>query len=82
MDQISQNNNSTNCIIYYYDQTRKMIVNLGSEKCDKYYNSSTQPSRLHNSLQMIIFDTIENDLSRVEGKAVTSKVHKYSVNSS
>ena len=68
MAQISDGNNSTNHKIHSYDQTRKMIINLGSWKVKNNKNSSPQLTRLHNSLLMRIFDTPEKDLSNVEGK--------------
>ena len=48
-----------------YDQTRKMIGNLGSKKGDNNENSSTQLSCLHNSLLMIIVDTTDKGLYNI-----------------
>ena len=43
MDQVSEQIDSTNNKNNSYDQMRKMIVNLGSNKCDNYNNSWLVP---------------------------------------
>ena len=78
MYQISQHNNYTNKIIHSYTQMIKMIMNLSIKKGDKNDDSSPKLTHIQNTLLIVIFDTPENYLSRVEGKAVTRKVHKYS----
>ena len=52
-----------------------MVVNLGSNKGDKNYDSYHQVTRLQNLLLMNFVDTTENNLSH-KGKAVTRKVRK------
>ena len=61
MAQINKHINSSNCKIYSYDQKNKMIVNLGSNKCENNNNYTFPLSRLHNVLLMIIFVTYEKD---------------------
>ena len=56
MYKISQHINYSNQKIHYYDQIRKMIVNLGSNKGDKNDDSSPKLTHLHNILLMSIFD--------------------------
>ena len=51
-----------------------MILNLGSNKGDKNYDSSTKMTHLKNSLWMSLFETSENDLSHGEGTPVSRKV--------
>ena len=46
---------------YSYDQTRKMIIILGSNKGEKNHNSPIQLTCLYNSLLMIIADTTEKE---------------------
>ena len=59
-----------------------MSVNLGSKKGGNNINSYPQLNHLHHSLQMSIVGTPENNLSYVEAKYYTRKVHTFSVNSS
>ena len=68
MAQISEHINSSCHKIHYYDQKCKIIVNLGSKKCENNNNSTCQLSRLQNSLLISISDTPENDLSNVDRK--------------
>ena len=75
-------NNSSNKINYSNDQMRKMIVNLGSKNRKYNDNTSTQLTRLHHSLLLIIVNTPENDLSNVDGKYNMRKLCTYSVKSS
>ena len=63
---ISEHINSSNCKIYSHDQMSKMIVNLGSKKCENNNNSTCRLGSLHNSLLISISDTPENDLSNVD----------------
>ena len=60
----------------------KIIVNLGSKKGENNKKSSTQITRLYNSLRMSIVDNPEKDLSSVDRKSDTRKVSTSSVNSS
>ena len=54
MDQTSKHINTTNGKIHSYDQMINMIVNLGSNKFNKYYESYTKLTDLQNSLLMRI----------------------------
>ena len=74
MAQTSQQIDYKNQETYYYDKTSKMIVNLGSKKCDKNNDSSSKITCLNNSLLLIIVDNPGKYLSHSEGKAVTSKL--------
>ena len=56
-----------------------MIVNLGSKKGGNNEKSSPKLSCLQNSSMISIVDTIEKNLSYVEGKSVTRKVHTFSL---
>ena len=80
MDQFSEHVNSSNHKIYSRDQMRKNIVNLGSKKYKK--NSAFQLNHLQNHLLLSIFDTPENDLTRVDRKSDMRKVRVYLINSS
>ena len=62
MAQTSENINSSDQKIHHYDQTRKMIVNLGSNKCDDNNNSKCQLNNLQNSLLTSIVDTSQKDV--------------------
>ena len=79
MDKISEQINFTNNKIHSYDKTRKIIVNLGSKKCDNSDNYSHKISHIQNSLLMSIFETNDKDLYDTGGKENTRKVRKYSV---
>ena len=57
MDQISEHINSSNKFFYSHDQTRKMIVNWGSNIWKNNNNSTCQLSRLHNLSLVSIVDT-------------------------
>ena len=74
MAQISEHINNSNKNIHSYDQLRKNIVNLGSEKGNNSYNYSTQLTCLHNSLLISIAVSPENYLSNVEGKSDMIKI--------
>ena len=82
MAQISEHINLSNRKINSYYQTRKMIVNLGSNKGKKNNNSSLQLTRLKTSLITSIVDIHENNLSNVDRKYDMRKVRTYSVNQS
>ena len=77
MDQINEQHNYTNQKVHSFDQVKTMVVNVGSEKCGNNYNSSPKISHLQNSLLMSIVLAPEKDVSCVEGKSDTSKVHIY-----
>ena len=57
MAQISEHINSLHQKIYSRDQMIKIIVNLGSNKCEDNNNSTCQLNHLQNSLLMSIVDT-------------------------
>ena len=59
MAQISEHISFSYHKMYSYDQMRKIIVNLVSNKCENRNNSTCQLTRLRNSLFMIIVDTPE-----------------------
>ena len=60
----------------------KMIVNLGSNKCENDNKSTCQLSCIYNSLLMSIVDTPEKDLSNIDWKSYMIKVRTSSVKSS
>ena len=64
------------------DQMRRMVVNLGSNKCENNKNSSPQVTHIHNSLLIIIFNDTENYLSNIDERYDMRKVRTSSVNSS
>ena len=74
MDQISEPINSTDQKNHSYDQMRKHIVNLGSNKGDNNDPPPPQLSRLQNSLLMRIVDNIKKGLYNVEGISDTSEL--------
>ena len=82
MARISEHINSSNHKIYSYDQIRKMIVNLGSKKCQNNKNSTCQLNRLRNSLLMSIVDTPEKDVSKFDRKLYKRKIYTYLIKSS
>ena len=63
MKQLSENINSEKHRIYYFDQTSKMIVNLGDKKGVSNYESSSKLADIQNSLLMSIVYTTEKDIS-------------------
>ena len=76
MAHISEQINSLNNKINYHDKTIKMIVNLGSKKCEYNNNSTSQLNHLQNSLLMSIVDTPEKFVSKVDRKIYKRKVLK------
>ena len=82
MAQISEHINSSNHKMHSYDQTRKMIVNLGSNKFENNDTSSCQLNHLHNLLLISVYEIPENYLSNVDRKYDTRKVRTSSVKSS
>ena len=74
MAQISEHFNSSNYKIHSHDQIRKIIVNLGSKKCQNNNNTSCQLNHLYNALLMSIFDTPEKDLTNVDTKSNMRKL--------
>ena len=63
MAQISKHINSSNHKIYSYDQISKIIVNLGSKKCEDNNSSIFQLNHLQNYPLVIIVDTPEKGVS-------------------
>ena len=63
MKQLSENINSTKHKIHYFDQTSKMIVDLGDKKGVSNYESSSKLADIQNSLLMSIVYTTEKDIS-------------------
>ena len=82
MAQISKHINYSNCKIHSYDQNNKMIVSLGSNKCENNNNSIFLISHLYNVLLMSIVATHEKDESNVDRKSDMRKVCTSSVKSS
>ena len=82
MAQTSEKINSSDQKIHPYYQTRKMIVNLGSNKFENNDTSSCQLNHLHNLLLMSVYEIPENNLSNVDRKSDIRKVHTSSVKSS
>ena len=82
MAQITEHINSSNHKINSCGKTRRMVVNLGSKKCENNNNSTCQLSRLQNSLLISISDTPENDLSNVDSEMRHEKVRTFLANSS
>ena len=66
MSHISEEINSSNKKIHAYDQIIKMIVKLGSKKCEDNNNSTCQLIRLQNLLFMNIYDPPEKYLPNVD----------------
>ena len=60
---ISEHIKSSNHKVCSYDQMRKMIGNVGSNKCKNNNNSTCQLNHLQNSLLMSIVQTYEKDVS-------------------
>ena len=67
LDQIGEHISSSNQKIHSYDQIRKIIVKLGSNKFEDNNNSTCQLSHPKNLVLMIIADTPENDLLMLIG---------------
>ena len=80
--QMSECINSSNNKINSYDQMKKMIVNLGSKKCEDRNNSTCQQNHHHNLSIVIIAYTPQKDKSKVDGKINKRKICKYSIKSS
>ena len=55
-------------IRHFYYQMIKLIVNLGSKKCEKSNNFTFQLSRIQNLLLMSIVDAPEKDVSNVDSE--------------
>ena len=66
MAQNGEQVNPSNHKIHSYDQTIKIIFNLGSKNCKNNNNSTCQLIRQHNSLLMSIIKTPEKDVSNVD----------------
>ena len=62
-----------------YYQMIKIIVNLGSKKCENNDTSNFQITGLQNSLLMSIVKTPEKDLSNIDRKYDTRKVNTSSI---
>ena len=73
MDQISEHINYSNEKNHSYDQMRKIIVNLGSKKCENNNNSTCQLSCLQNFLLVNIVDTLEIFVLNVDHESDTRK---------
>ena len=82
MAQISEHINSSNHKIYSHDQMSKMVVNLGSKKCENRNTYPLQLTHIQNSSLMIIVDIPEKNLSNVDPKSDMIKVCTSSVKSS
>ena len=74
MAHISEHTYSSNEKNHSYDQTRKMIFNIGSEKGKNNDNPSCQLTHLQNSLLISIVETTEEDVSNVDPKYDMRKV--------
>ena len=57
----------------------KIIVNLGSKKCENNDTSNFQITGLQNSLLMSIVKTPQKDLSNIDRKYDTRKVNTSSI---
>ena len=68
MTQISEHINSSNHNIHSYDQTRKMIFNIGSEKGKNNDNPSPQLTHQQTMLITFIVNNPENYLSNDDQK--------------
>ena len=67
--------------MHSFNQMRKIVVNLGSDKGEKNDNFSTQLTHIHNSLLMSISNSPKNYLSNVDRKSDMRKVRTYEVKS-
>ena len=61
---------------------RKIIINLGSKKCENNNTCTFQLACINNSLLLSIVDTPEKDLSNVDQKSYMRIVRIYSLKSS
>ena len=68
MDHISEHINSSNKKNHSHDKTSKMVVNLGSKKCENNNNSTCQLNNIQKFLLMSIVDTPEDCASNFDGK--------------
>ena len=59
----------------------KMVVNLGSKKCENNNNYTCQLSHLQNYLLMSIVDTPEKYVSNIDGKLDKIIIFTYSIKS-
>ena len=66
MDQGSEKVSSSKFRIHSYDQMRKLIVNLGSNKFKDNNNSTCQLNHFQHLLLMSIVNTPEKDLSNFD----------------
>ena len=82
MVHISEHINSINHKINSHNQMRKMILNLGSNKCEYNNYYTCQLNHLQNLLLMSIFDTPENYVIKVDRKLDKRKLRTYPINSS
>ena len=62
MDQISERITHSNHKIHSRDQMSRIIVNLGSKKCEDNNNSTYELNHLQNLLLTSIVETPENDV--------------------
>ena len=60
----------------------KIIINLGSKKCEDKNKSTCQLNHLQTSLLMIIVNTPEKDVSKIDRKLDKRKIRTSSINSS
>ena len=82
MDQISEHIKYSNHKIHSYDQMRKMIVNLGSNKCENNNNFKRQLNHPQNLSLMSVVETPKKDVSYVDRKLDKRKVRASSIKSS
>ena len=82
INQISECINSCNHKIHSYAQMIKMVINLGSNKCEEKYNSTCQINHLQNLLLISIVYTPEKDVSKVYREIDKRKMRTSSINSS
>ena len=80
--QISEHNNSLNHKMHFFDKISKMIVNLGSRKCEYKNNSICQLNNIQNLLLMGTSDTPKKDASNVDRNQDNRKVRTTSIHSS
>ena len=82
MYQISEHINYSNHKNYSHDKMRKMIVNLGSKKCEDNKNSTYQLNNIQNQLLTSIIDAPEKDVSNIDRKIGKRNVRTSSIKSS
>ena len=63
---VSEHINSSNHKIISFDKMSKIIVKLGSEKCETNKNNTCQLICLYNSLILSIDNTPEKDVSIID----------------